>query len=130
MMWSRVRVPLETRLKCHERVFQHNRPQAVIHATTSMSMKTLADIAIDYFSLLMFEGPLDAEDASALSQAIPVYLEAMSPDERVAFSAAAQRALDRLTAPPDEHGYSPRTTVKQDELAFLKSAAAGDIFGG
>jgi len=95
-----------------------------------MSMKTLADIAIDYFCLLMFEGPLDPEDAGALSQAIPVYLEGMSPDERVAFSAAAQRALHRLTALPNEHGYSPRTTVKPDELAFLKSAAAGDIFGG
>lgn len=93
-------------------------------------MKTLADIAIDHFCLLMFEGPLNPEDAEALSQSIPVYLESMSPDERVAFAAAAQRAHDRLTAEPDQHGYSARTTASPDESAFLRSAAAGDIFGG
>jgi len=93
-------------------------------------MKTLADIAIDHFCLLMFDGPLHLDDAEALSQSIPVYLESMSRDERVAFAAAAQRALDRLTAQSDQHGYSARTTASPDELALLSSAAAGDIFGG
>ena len=92
-------------------------------------MKTLADIAIDHFCLLMFDGPLDPDDASALSQSIPVYLDSMSLEERIAFSAAAQRALDHLIAEPDEHGYSARSTATPDLVAFLRSAAAGDIFG-
>jgi hypothetical protein len=54
----------------------------------------------------------------------------MSRDERVAFAAAALRALDRLTAQSDPHGYSARTTASPDELALRRSAAAGDIIGG
>jgi len=77
----------------------------------------------------MFEGPLDPDDASSLSQAIPGYLESMSHEERAAFSAAAQRALDRLLADPDEDGHSPRKLVSEELRAFLESAAAGDIFG-
>ncbi|MGJ7498232.1 hypothetical protein ACSFA8_24645 [Variovorax sp. RT4R15] len=93
-------------------------------------MKTLADIALDHFCLLMFDGPLDPDDADALSQSIPVYLQSMSPDERVAFGAAAQRALDHLTAEPDQHGYSARMTTSAELLDFLRSAAAGDIYVG
>ena len=91
-------------------------------------MQTLADIALDHFCLLMFDGPLDPEDASALSQAIPGYLESMTKDERTAFSAAAQRAIDRLLAEPNEHGYTPRKLVSDELKAFLESAAAGEIF--
>lgn len=92
-------------------------------------MKTLADIALDHFCLLMFEGPIHPDDASALSESIPMYLQEMTTEERRAFCAAAQRALDQLAAGPDEHGYSPRKLVGSDQLEFLKSAANGDIFG-
>jgi hypothetical protein len=91
-------------------------------------LQTLADIALDHFCLLMFEGPLDPDDANALSQAIPGYLESMTEEERAAFSAAAQRAIDLLLAEPDEHGYTPRKFVSDEQRAFLESAAAGDIF--
>jgi hypothetical protein len=92
-------------------------------------LKTLADIALEHFCLLMFDGPLDPDDASALSQAIPAYLEAMTEAERSAFSAAAQRAIDRLLAEPDEDGYTPRRLVSDELRSFLESAAAGDVFG-
>jgi hypothetical protein len=92
-------------------------------------METLAEIALDHFCLLMFDGLLDREDASALSQAIPVYLASMSSAEREAFAAAAQRALDRLLAGPDEDGYTPRKLVSKEMRSFLEAAAAGDIYG-
>ena len=91
-------------------------------------MKTLADIALDHFCLLMFDGPLDPDDASTLAQAIPGYLEAMTESERTAFSAAAQRAIDLLLAEPDEDGYTPQKLVSDEQRAFLSSAAAGEIF--
>jgi hypothetical protein len=92
-------------------------------------LRTLADIALDHICLLMFKGPLDLDDASALSQAIPGYLKAMTEDERTAFSAAARRAINRLLAEPDEYGYSPRKLLSDELKSFLESAAAGDIFG-
>lgn len=73
-------------------------------------MQTLADIALDHFCLLMFDGLLDPDDAIALSEAIPAYLEAMTPDERAAFSAAAQRATGLLLAEPDKHGVRDRVS--------------------
>lgn len=91
-------------------------------------MNTLADIAIDHFCLLMFEGPLDPDDASSLCQVIPAYLEEMTTEERAAFSAAARRALTFLTAPPDKYGYSPAARVGSDQLEFLRIAASGEIF--
>lgn len=92
-------------------------------------MQTLAEIALVHFCLLMFDGPLDPDDANALSQAIPGYLASMSSEERNAFAGAAQRALDRLLAEPDEHGYTPRRLVSEELRAFLEAAAAGDIYG-
>ena len=91
-------------------------------------MQTLADIALEHFCLLMFDGLLDPEDASALSQAIPGYLASMSEEERSALAAAAQRALSRLLAEPDEHGYTPRKLVSGELRAFLEAAAACNIY--
>jgi hypothetical protein len=52
----------------------------------------------------------------------------MTEEERAAFSAAAQRAIDLLLAEPDEQGYTARKLVSDEQRAFLESAAAGDIF--
>ena len=76
----------------------------------------------------MCEGPLDPDDASALCQVIPAYLQEMTTEERAAFSAAAQRALTFLTAPPDKHGYCPGGRGGSDQLEFLQRAANGEIF--
>jgi hypothetical protein len=92
-------------------------------------MRTLADIAIEYFCFLIHNRVIaDPENTSTLAQAIPIYLDTMSTDERSAFSAAARRALDVATAEPDEHGYTPRKLVHPDHIAFLEAAASGRIF--
>ena len=93
-------------------------------------MKTLAEISIEYFWLLMFGGPdtIDPDYADTLQGSILPYLHAMSPEERVAISRAAEELQQHLLAAPDQHGYTPRSRVTETEKGFLKDLVSGRAF--
>lgn len=59
---------------------------------------------------------------------MPDYFSAMTAEEKLALSEVAKEKWDRLFAPPDEDGYTPRKLVTDDQKQFLESLISGDLF--
>ena len=93
-------------------------------------MDGLADIAVQYFCTILFadSNNINPDFSSKEFQSFPEFVTALSDDERTALSAAAQRSLDFMLRPPDEHGYTPAATVRDDIKTFLEMLASGEIY--
>lgn len=98
-------------------------------------MNGLADIAINYFCAFLFPGDpsnIDSDFAGIHIQSFPEFTAGLSPEERVALSAAAKRALDFMLQPPDEYGYTPGSLVSDEESdeekEFLQLLASGELY--
>jgi hypothetical protein len=91
-------------------------------------MNGLADMALQHLLVCMFagEGIIDSRIASRYMEGFPEDLKGLTPDERAALSASAQRALARMNCPPDEHGY--KAPINHDETAFLEVLASGELY--
>lgn len=93
-------------------------------------MKTLAEISLEFIWHLLFDGEeiVELDYSVAWQESLPDYFSAMNADEKVALSEAAQSKWNRLLAPPDEHGYTPRKLVTDEQKRFLESVISGDLF--
>lgn len=91
-------------------------------------MKGLADIALWHFRLFMFsdDESIDPDFAVREMESFPAMMQALTPGERAALSAAAQRELDLMAQPPDQYGYKP--VVNKNEKAFLEAMVSGEAF--
>ena len=52
----------------------------------------------------------------------------MSDEEKAALSQVAEETAAMLLAEPDEHGYTPRKLVTEDQKAFLVALSSGELF--
>jgi len=96
-------------------------------------MNGLADIAVHYFCTILFsdDSNIDSDFAVREMESFSEFVSALNPEERIALSAAAKRALDFMLRPPDEYGYHPASIIPDDddEKRFLESLASGEIYG-
>ena len=74
------------------------------------------------------DGNIDPDFACRQMESFPDLIAHLSDEERTALSAAAQRALDFLLAPPDEYGYTRASHVSTEQKSFLESLASGELY--
>jgi hypothetical protein len=93
-------------------------------------MKVLAELAFDYLWLLLFEGEevIDLDYSVKHQESLPEYFSSMSQEERLALSQVAREAQARLLAEPDEHGYTPRSLITNEQKEFMNALATGELF--
>ena len=93
-------------------------------------MKTLAELAFEYIWLLLFgdEDVIDLRYSTKMQQSLSDYFSSMNDEEKKALSKVAEETRSRLLAEPDEHGYTPRKLVSDEEKAFLDALASGELF--
>jgi len=93
-------------------------------------MNTLAELTFEYIWLLMFEGEdvIDLDYSVRMQESLPDYFSAMSNKEKIALSTVAKEAQARLLSEPDEHGYTPRSLVTEDQKAFMEALSSGELF--
>jgi hypothetical protein len=93
-------------------------------------VNTLAELTFDFLWLLMFSGEdvIDPRCSEQWLECLPDYFAKMTAAERMALTKAAENARDRLLAEPDEHGYTPRKLVTEQQRQFLKAMTSGDFF--
>ena len=93
-------------------------------------MKILAEISFEYIWLLLFDGEdiIDLDYSVKMQESLPDYFAAMSVEEKVALSQVAAKTKSKLLADPDEHGYSPRKLVTDEQITFLDALSSGEIF--
>lgn len=93
-------------------------------------MKTLAEISLEYVWLMLFGSDeiIDPDYAVKMQESLPEYFASMSQEEKAAFAKAGAEARARLLADPDEHGYTPRKLVTDEERVFLDALSSGKIF--
>lgn len=93
-------------------------------------MKNLAQLAFDYLWHLMFteEDYLELDLSVHLLEGLADDLAQMSDAEKAALAQVAKDTQARLLAPPDEHGYSPRSQVTAEQKRFLEELISGDFF--
>jgi hypothetical protein len=93
-------------------------------------MKTLAQVLLQALEALstVDEPGLDTAECADLTNDTWGALGAASPAERAALSEAATTRLRELLRPPDEHGYSPRGLVTDEQGKLLESIADGSAF--
>ncbi|WP_206074315.1 hypothetical protein [Marinobacter fuscus] len=93
-------------------------------------IKTLAELSFEYLWLVLFAGEdvIDLDYSVKCQENLSEYFSAMTPGEKEALSAVARETQARLLAEPDEHGYTPRKLVTEEQRAFLEALASGDIF--
>ena len=70
---------------------------------------------------------IDLDYSVKCQENLSEYFSAMTPGEKEALSTVAREAQARLLAEPDEHGYTPRKLVTEEQRAFLEALASGDI---
>ena len=94
-------------------------------------MKTLAEIAFEYMWLILFEGEevIDLDYSVRCQESLSAFFAAMSQEERSALSEVARQTKDRLLAPPDEHGYTPRSLIPEEQEQFLNDVISGAVYG-
>jgi hypothetical protein len=92
-------------------------------------METLAEIAFEYIWLILFgdEDVIELDYSVRCQERLPAFFGAMTPEERSALSQVARQRRDRLLAPPDRHGYTPRSLVTQEQKQFLNDVISGAI---
>lgn len=93
-------------------------------------MNNLAQLAFDYLWHLMFteEDYLELDLSVDLLSGLADNLSAMSGAEKSALAQVAKDTQARLLAPPDEHGYSPRSRVTPEQKRFLEELISGSFF--
>lgn len=93
-------------------------------------MKTLAELSFEYIWLLLFgdEDIIDLDYSVKMQESLPEYFSAMSEEEKRNLSEVARETQARLLAEPDEHGYTPRSLVTEDQKVFMEALASGELF--
>lgn len=93
-------------------------------------MKVLAEIVFDHIWLLLFEGEeiIDLDYSVKMQESLPEYFSAMSQEERGALSDVAREIQAKLLAEPDEHGYTPRSLITDEQKEFMEALATGELF--
>lgn len=93
-------------------------------------MKTLAELAFEYLWLIMFadEDVIDLDYSVKCQESLSTCFAALTPDERTALCEVAKSVQARLLAEPDEHGYTPRKLVTEEQREFLAALASGELF--
>jgi len=93
-------------------------------------MKTLAELTFDYLWLLLFEGEeiIDLDYSVRIQESLPEYFSSMTQPEKDALSEVAKEAQARLLAEPDEHGYTPRKLITDDQKVFMEALSSGELF--
>ncbi len=71
---------------------------------------------------------MDLDYSVKMQESLPEYFEAMSDEERAALSQVAMETKFRLLAEPDEHGYTPRKLVTEEQKVFLDALSSGELF--
>ncbi|RYG58297.1 hypothetical protein EON80_27330 [bacterium] len=95
-------------------------------------MKNLADSVLDYLWFLEFsdEDICDPDYSLKLLENLAVEIkENYSDAEKEALQDAAKRRLEDWLQKPDEHGYSPRGRLTDDQKLFLEALASGRFNG-
>jgi hypothetical protein len=93
-------------------------------------MKTLAELSFDYIWLLFSdEDIIDFDYSLKMQESLSSYFESMTETEKEALSQVATQTKARLLAEPDEHGYTPRKLVTEDQKVFLDAVISGELFG-
>ena len=93
-------------------------------------MKVLAKLVFDHLWLLLFEGEeiIDLDYSVKLQESLPEYFSAMSKEEKDALSHIAHEAQEKLLAEPNEHGYTSRSLITDDQKEFMEALATGGLF--
>jgi len=93
-------------------------------------MQTLAELSFEYLWLLLFadEDVIDLDYSVKLQESLPDYFSVMTDEEKNALSKVAEETKSRLLAEPDEHGYTPRTLVTEEQKIFLDALSSGEFF--
>lgn len=93
-------------------------------------MTTLAELAFEYLWLVLFAGEdvIDLDYSVKCQESLSNYFAALTPNERAALSEVAASVQARLLAEPDEHGYTPRKLVTEEQRQFLAALASGELF--
>jgi hypothetical protein len=93
-------------------------------------MRTLAELTFEYLWLLMFAGEdtIDLDYSVKCQESLPEYFAAFTAEEKAALAAVAANVQSRLLAEPDQHGYTPRKIVTDEEKQFLSALASGELF--
>jgi len=93
-------------------------------------MKTLAELAFEYIWLLLFEGEdvIDLDYSVKQQEILPGYFSELTDKEKEALSEVAKDVQARLLAEPDEHGYTPRRLVTDEQKLFLSGMISGEIY--
>ena len=93
-------------------------------------MKVLAELSFEFIWHLMFteEDYLDPDFSVRWLSALGDHMNAMSPEEKAALAAVARDRQARWLAPPDEHGFTQRSQVTEEQKMFLEGLVSGDFF--
>jgi hypothetical protein len=93
-------------------------------------MKTLAQLSFEYIWLVMFgtEDILDLDYSVSCQESLSVHFEGITDAEKLALIDVAIATRNRLLADPDEHGYTPRSGVTEEQKEFLDAFISGDVF--
>ncbi|MCD5994091.1 hypothetical protein KDX38_11335 [Pseudomonas sp. CDFA 602] len=93
-------------------------------------MRALAELSFDFIWHLMFtdDDHLDPDLAVRSLEGLADCLTVMSDEERRAFICVARERKARLLADPDEHGYTPRRLVTEEQAQFLDHILSGQFF--
>lgn len=93
-------------------------------------MKTLAELSFEYIWLIMFgtEDMIDLDYSVQCQESLSAQFEGITEAEKSALVAVAVATRKQLLAEPDEHGYTPRKLVSEEQKAFLDAFVSGEIF--
>ena len=93
-------------------------------------MKTHAELSFEYIWLLLFadEDVIDLDYSVKMQESLSEYFRDMTREEKEALSEVARATRARLLAEPDEHGYTPRKLVTDEQKEFLDSLSSGEFY--
>ena len=93
-------------------------------------MKTLAELSFEYVWLLLFgdEDVIELDYSVKMQESLPEYFSNMTEAEKKALSEVAKETQARLLAEPDEHGYTPRALVTDEQKLFLEALSTGELY--
>jgi hypothetical protein len=93
-------------------------------------VRTLAELSFEYIWLLLFGGEDEISPHYSLKcqETLLEYFAALTTEERRALSKVAADTRARLLAEPDEHGYTPRKLVTDEQKKILEAMISGDLF--
>ena len=101
-----------------------------LDAGHTLAMNNLADAVLDYYWFLNFSTDEEAEmDTTVeLMEVLSHQIEnEFSEGEKQALMDAARRRLGEWLREPDEHGYTPRQLLSDEQKEFLEEIARGEF---